>query len=397
MRDRAAFEHELAQRQQLFDRARSQLETRLKQLAEDMSKIRNLRPRLVETRVKPVESLMEKALEHGWDAQEAFERAGDLVGARIVCNNTVDVYRMKDCILECADFQLVEGQVEDYVSQPKPSGYRGLHVQVRIPVPIGSGFEQVPCEVQIRTIMQDAWATVAHEDYYKAADTPEAVAKFFPVLAQQLDAAQRTADLLREQLEAKQAEQGEADIAGPISPGSISAIYSNIFGDSLSWAELTEVARLAGEHGVETVQEVFAVLSDEEMRQRLNSALREAEGEPSNLGILLAACLVAKHGLESGFAKYVVEYVGLADVENHVQERIGYCTTCQPYEDGQPVWVLGRHRRDVDELVVEVWYDLYGIELLWEEAGEVVEALGLHCPNCGCDLEAGSEVAEPDD
>jgi len=397
MSNRAAFEGELGSRQPLLDRARGQLETRLKQLTEDMSKIRNLRPRLVETRIKSLESLMEKALEQNWGVQEAFDRAGDLVGARIVYNNTMDVYRTKDCILECPDFQLVEGQVEDYVSQPKASGYRGLHMQVRIRVPVGSGLEEVPCEVQIRTIMQDAWATVAHDDYYKAADSPEAVAKFFPVLAQQLDAAQQIADLLREQLEAKQTGHGEIDITQTISPDSISAIYSNIFGDSLSWAELTEVARLAGEHGVETVQEVFAVLSDEETRQRLNSALREAEGEPSNLGILLAACLVAKHGIESGFAKYVVEYVGLADVENHVQERIGYCTTCQPYEDGQPVWVLGGNRRDVGELVQEVWYDLYGIDLLWEEAGQVVEALDLHCPTCGCDLEAGSEVAELDD
>ena len=112
MTNKDTFEAELEGRQRILNRARHQLETRLKQLTEDMSKVRNLRPRLVEARVKSLESLMEKARDEGWEAHEAFEKAGDLIGARIVCNNTADVYRMMQCVLECPDLESAKAQVE---------------------------------------------------------------------------------------------------------------------------------------------------------------------------------------------------------------------------------------------------------------------------------------------
>ncbi len=47
-------------------------------------------------------------------------------------------------------------RVRDYISEPKPSGYRALHLIVR-----RGGY---PIEVQLRTILQDAWANQVEDD-----------------------------------------------------------------------------------------------------------------------------------------------------------------------------------------------------------------------------------------
>jgi putative GTP pyrophosphokinase len=47
-------------------------------------------------------------------------------------------------------------RVRDYIAEPKPSGYRALHLVVR-----RGGY---PVEVQLRTVLQNAWANQVEED-----------------------------------------------------------------------------------------------------------------------------------------------------------------------------------------------------------------------------------------
>ena len=47
-------------------------------------------------------------------------------------------------------------RVRDYIAEPKPSGYRALHLIVRR--------GDYPVEVQLRTVLQDAWANQVEED-----------------------------------------------------------------------------------------------------------------------------------------------------------------------------------------------------------------------------------------
>ncbi len=55
----------------------------------------------------------------------------------------------------------------DYIKQPKPNGYRSLHIVIEIPVFLQEGKIFVPVEVQIRTIAMDFWATLEHHLRYK--------------------------------------------------------------------------------------------------------------------------------------------------------------------------------------------------------------------------------------
>ena len=64
------------------------------------------------------------------------------------------------------DLEIVE--IKDYINNPKPNGYRSLHVIVRIPVYFLDKKELIPVEVQLRTIAMDFWASLEHDLKYKS-------------------------------------------------------------------------------------------------------------------------------------------------------------------------------------------------------------------------------------
>ncbi|MNZ97692.1 GTP pyrophosphokinase YwaC [compost metagenome] len=64
-----------------------------------------------------------------------------------------------------SDIVLLE--VKDYIKNPKPNGYRSLHLVVEVPVFISDRKENVCVEVQIRTIAMDFWASLEHKLFYK--------------------------------------------------------------------------------------------------------------------------------------------------------------------------------------------------------------------------------------
>ena len=56
---------------------------------------------------------------------------------------------------------------KDYISKPKPSGYRSYHMILKVPVYLTTGVEYVVVELQIRTMAMDFWASLEHEIKYK--------------------------------------------------------------------------------------------------------------------------------------------------------------------------------------------------------------------------------------
>ena len=58
-------------------------------------------------------------------------------------------------------------QEKDYIKNPKPNGYRSLHLIVKIPVALSAVQMGVPVEIQLRTISMNMWASLEHEVSYK--------------------------------------------------------------------------------------------------------------------------------------------------------------------------------------------------------------------------------------
>ena len=123
----------------------------------------------VESRLKSIQSMMEKLSRKHFavSMQSAVENLNDIAGIRVICSYVQDVYTVARLLTTQDDVKLVE--MRDYIRNPKPNGYRSLHLIVEIPVFLQAGRIMVPVEVQIRTIAMDFWASLEHSMRYKAA------------------------------------------------------------------------------------------------------------------------------------------------------------------------------------------------------------------------------------
>ncbi|GAA1723523.1 GTP pyrophosphokinase family protein [Isoptericola hypogeus] len=141
----------------------------------------------VRTRLKSPDSLLEKALRQGTDLTVPAVRAEirDIAGIRITCSFVSDVYWIAEMLSAQPDLRLLA--TKDYIANPKPNGYRSLHLILDVPVFLSDRTEHVPVELQIRTIAMDFWASTEHKLAYKyRTDMP-------PELAAELDDAARVA------------------------------------------------------------------------------------------------------------------------------------------------------------------------------------------------------------
>ena len=122
----------------------------------------------IDSRLKSPSSIVEKLARKGLPRtlNAAEEHLYDIAGVRIICNYIEDIYRIADLLIRQPDIELVRQR--DYIKEPKPSGYRSLHLVVRVPVFLSSHTELVPVEVQIRTIAMDFWASLEHQLRYKS-------------------------------------------------------------------------------------------------------------------------------------------------------------------------------------------------------------------------------------
>lgn len=121
----------------------------------------------MKARVKNPLSLLKKIERKGipfsMDAVQNHIR--DIAGLRIVTTFLDDVYMMKEHIEQREDIQVL--QVKDYIQNPKPSGYKSLHMVVKTQVILSHEVLWVPAEIQLRTSSMDFWAATEHKLNYK--------------------------------------------------------------------------------------------------------------------------------------------------------------------------------------------------------------------------------------
>ncbi|PRY24791.1 putative GTP pyrophosphokinase [Pseudosporangium ferrugineum] len=121
----------------------------------------------VSPRLKTPASIAAKARRMGCPLtfDDISARIRDIAGIRIVCSFVSDVYTVADMLTRQPDVNLV--LTKDYIAEPKPNGYRSLHLIVEIPVFMSERVVAVPVEVQLRTVAMDFWASLEHKIYYK--------------------------------------------------------------------------------------------------------------------------------------------------------------------------------------------------------------------------------------
>ncbi|WP_245583612.1 GTP pyrophosphokinase [Paenibacillus assamensis] len=92
----------------------------------------------------------------------------DIAGMRIVTTFIDDVYMMKEHIEKREDIRVM--RVKDFIQNPKPSGYKSLHLVVQTKVILADDILWVPAEIQLRTSSMDFWAATEHKLNYKYED-----------------------------------------------------------------------------------------------------------------------------------------------------------------------------------------------------------------------------------
>jgi len=148
--------------------AMMELETKLNVLNEEFSLRHDRNPiNSVKSRLKSIPSIEEKLTRKGAPVTLTAieENLNDVAGIRVVCSFIEDVYTIADALLKQDDVTLIERR--DYIENPKPNGYRSLHLIVSVPIFLASEKRFMKVEIQLRTIAMDFWASLEHQLRYK--------------------------------------------------------------------------------------------------------------------------------------------------------------------------------------------------------------------------------------
>jgi ppGpp synthetase/RelA/SpoT-type nucleotidyltranferase len=157
---------------------------------------------MVAGRTKTLESFCKKIHRKGYHAP--LEQMTDLAGVRIVCHYESDLAAMREMILSA--FKAVEFLDKNIELGVDKMGYHGLHLVVVL----GEGYKgahyegltDLMCEIQIRTVLQDAWALINHHLVYKNEDfIPQKIRRDLNNVASLLEIAQGVFDSMKERRE----------------------------------------------------------------------------------------------------------------------------------------------------------------------------------------------------
>ena len=145
-----------------------EVETKLNVLNEEFASKYQRNPfESIQSRIKEPLSIINKMKRKGYEMSvESMEKnLFDIAGIRVICSFCDDIYTIAELLTRQDDIILVE--TKDYIRNPKPNGYRSLHLILDIPIFLSYGKKHMKVEVQFRTIAMDFWASLEHKVKYK--------------------------------------------------------------------------------------------------------------------------------------------------------------------------------------------------------------------------------------
>jgi len=111
---------------------------------------------IVAQRIKRLDSINKKL---SFQASMKLSQMQDIAGCRAVLPNIQHVRELETRYRTSQDFSHELKSSKDYIAQPKPSGYRGVHMIYKFKLRAPSPYEGQQVEIQIRTQLQHTWAT----------------------------------------------------------------------------------------------------------------------------------------------------------------------------------------------------------------------------------------------
>lgn len=133
----------------------------------------------IEARTKTIESFLDKVERKSYD--NPFEQIKDLTGIRIITYYQDNVNKVSELIRSEFDVDEIHSIDKTMTLGPEEFGYRSVHLVVslaksRARLNEWKRFAGLPAEIQVRSVLQHAWAVLSHMIDYK--NTSQAPAEF---------------------------------------------------------------------------------------------------------------------------------------------------------------------------------------------------------------------------
>ena len=161
-------------------------------------KIQNIKIHSFNHRVKGFDSFVDKIRRKG--VKEPFQEIMDIVGLRIVCLFHSDVKDIGTIVEK--NFEIIEKDDKIDGVDVNIFGYMSLHYKAKLKdvQPDYKDIKDIPFEIQIRTIAQDAWASISHNlDYKNESELPIHLKRDFHALSGLFYVADTHFEILRQE------------------------------------------------------------------------------------------------------------------------------------------------------------------------------------------------------
>lgn len=171
----------------------------------DILKTNHINCHSIDSRVKEENSLVAK-VKKGGSKYSNLNDITDISGIRVITYFSDDVDKIAKVIQDEFEVDEVNSVDKREILDPDRFGYLSLHYVIklndkRISLPEYKRFKDLKIEIQIRSILQHAWAEIEHDLGYKSKHSvPRKVRRNFSRLASLLELADEEFDKIREML-----------------------------------------------------------------------------------------------------------------------------------------------------------------------------------------------------
>lgn len=248
------------------------------------------------TRVKSLESFLAKIERRGISEKNILSLMTDIVGARIICMFPEDLEKIHVYLTECGSFQFI-GQPKAYLWDDLPwilpnefyitrktSGYGSIHYLAQLnPSLVGPNSElgKITFEIQVRTLMQEAWAALEHAIGYKH-DIPERIRGYFDSSAELLGVLDKAFQRLKVKSDQLEGELNEENSITPekLTLFSLKGFIRRRFHDNLPGTQLAPLLQ-EFRHQKLNLAELVRITNQPEYLKLVDEVCRELLGRPS--------------------------------------------------------------------------------------------------------------------
>lgn len=182
-----------------------QLASKVSVILTELLEINGLNIHAIFNRAKDIESFKEKIKNPKYT--KPAEQITDLAGVRIICYVESDIPKICKVIEDDFDIDPENSGDKSKLLGTDKVGYKSVHYiaqlnSLRLALPEYKNYKGKKFEIQIRTILQHAWAEIEHDRNYKfSGELPEEIQRRFKLVAGSLELADKEFDRIAAEID----------------------------------------------------------------------------------------------------------------------------------------------------------------------------------------------------